>query len=452
MAKSNKTKEIEISIGGMSCVSCQNKINKKLSSLNGVKKATVSYTDNKAKITYNESKLSFDSIKETIEKLGYTVETNKNSPFRSVGILVIIFATYLLLETTGLLNMLSPKVLADSSMNYGMLFIIGLMTSVHCIAMCGGINLSQSMGRKENTILYNFGRVIAYTIVGFIVGAIGSVITFSNSTQGALKILAGVFMVIMGINMIGIFPWLRKLNPRMPKFISRKINVAKFKSKSPLYVGLLNGLMPCGPLQSMQIYALSTGSAIAGATSMLLFSLGTLPLMLGFGMLSSLMSVKIGKKIMTVGATLVVVLGLSMFTQGYYLTQFETFEPVATNTEKSDDVTYVLASRPGSGGLFYVEVKKPLEMSGETQVITSDLSNRSYPEITVKVGAPVKWVINADASQINGCNNRFFIPEYGIEHTLTPGENVIEFEPTRTGNFTYSCWMGMIRSTITVEG
>ena len=161
-------------------------------------------------------------------------------------------------------------------MGYGMLFVVGLLTSVHCIAMCGGINLSQCIsqdgkcgaeGRKAAlwpTFLYNLGRVISYTAVGFIVGALGSAVTFSNAMQGILKLIAGIFMVIMGVNMLGIFPWIRRLLPGMPKTLARKIDVEKGRSKRPLIVGLLNGIMPCGPLQAMQIYALSTGSPLAG--------------------------------------------------------------------------------------------------------------------------------------------------------------------------------------------
>jgi len=67
-------------------------------------------------------------------------------------------------------------------------------------------------------------------------------------------------------------------------------------NKGPFTVGLLNGLMPCGPLQAMQIYALSTGNPLKGALSMLLFSLGTVPLMFGLGALGSLLSRRLRKK------------------------------------------------------------------------------------------------------------------------------------------------------------
>jgi plastocyanin domain-containing protein len=84
------------------------------------------------------------------------------------------------------------------------------------------------------------------------------------------------------------------------------------------------------------------------------------------------------------------------------------------------------------------------------QIINSTLSGRGYPAITVQAGTPVKWVIDAPQGSINGCNNRIFINEYGIEYTFKTGENIIEFTPLNTGTFRYSCWMGMIRSTITV--
>jgi len=84
------------------------------------------------------------------------------------------------------------------------------------------------------------------------------------------------------------------------------------------------------------------------------------------------------------------------------------------------------------------------------QLVNSTLSVRRYPDITVKTGQPVRWVINAPDGSINGCNNRMIIQAYGIEHTFKTGENVIEFTPTETGQFGYSCWMGMITATITV--
>ena len=92
-------------------------------------------------------------------------------------------------------------------------------------------------------------------------------------------------MVIMGLNLSG-FKFFRKFSLRMPSFLSKY----KGNFTSPFIVGLLNGFMPCGPLQTMQLFALGTGSAFKGALSMLIFSLGTVPLMLTFGAISGFLS------------------------------------------------------------------------------------------------------------------------------------------------------------------
>lgn len=332
-----KTKKLRI--GGMTCVACQNKIEKKLSRTAGVKHAKVSYGKGTADITYDADIVALKDICSIIENLGYRVltghEKQVSGKIRVIVLLIAIISLYIVLQHFGIINMLVPGRLAETNMSYGMLFVIGLITSVHCVAMCGGINVSQCIPRVAKTadskirlgtfraaLLYNSGRVVSYTTVGFIVGALGSTFNFSNTLQGVLKLFAGIFMVIMGINMLDMFPWLRKLNPGMPKVFADKINSEKHRRKSPLIVGLLNGLMPCGPLQAMQIYALSTGNPLKGALSMLLFSMGTVPLMFGLGALSSALSKKFARKIMTTGAVLVVVLGLSMFSQGWNLSGF----------------------------------------------------------------------------------------------------------------------------------
>ena len=83
----------------------------------------------------------------------------------------------------------------------------------------------------------------------------------SGTAKGIVQLGAGLFMVVMGLNMLNLFPWLRSLTPRLPRFLTSRATAAA-GSNSPLYVGLLNGLMPCGPLQAMQLYALSTGSPL----------------------------------------------------------------------------------------------------------------------------------------------------------------------------------------------
>lgn len=437
-----------LSIEGMSCINCQTRITRKLLETEGVEKAEVSYTAGTARVTYDTELLTPDSLVSAIEDAGYEASWKQKSPRPGfghiVGIAALVVFLYLLLEQSGALNALVPGQLAEANMGLGMMFVIGLVTSVHCLAMCGGINLSQCVRVETDSakgtllatarapFLYNLGRVLSYTIIGFAAGALGSVLTFSPFVQGMMKLAAGVVMLVMGMNLLGIFPSLRKLNPRIPRRLSSALDGVRTSGRGPFVVGLLNGLMPCGPLQAMQIYALSTANPVTGALSMLLFSLGTVPLVFGLGTLGSALGRKFTRKAMAVGAVLVMVLGLSMLSQGWSLSGITLPSLPSVISPETQE----------AGGNAVVE--------DGVQMVGSTLSSGAYPDITVQAGMPVKWTITAPEGSINGCNNRMLISAFNLEHRFQTGENVIEFTPMETGTYSYSCWMGMIHGTIRV--
>jgi sulfite exporter TauE/SafE/copper chaperone CopZ len=435
-----------LNIGGMTCINCENKIERRLKNIEGIINVKVNYSKGTSTITYDSSLVSMIEIERIIEKLDYKIISSglvvkkKTANLQIVGAVVIILALYVIINNFGGFNIFNSFPEAKQGMGYGLLFLIGILTSIHCVAMCGGINLSQCVPTQESnlsnlrpSILYNSGRVISYTIIGGIVGAIGSVVSFSGAGKGIVAIIAGVFMVIMGLNMLNIFPWLRRFNPRMPKIFATKINEQKSSNKQ-LYVGLLNGLMPCGPLQAMQLFALSTGDPVKGALSMLVFSLGTVPLMFGLGALSSILSKKFTGKMMTASAVLVVVLGVFMLSNGMALAgvALPTISNALAKSETSSDMATAV-------------------VTDGTQFVTTTLSSGGYDPISVQAGIPVQWNIQADKSAINGCNNIIIIPEYNIEKSLEPGDNIIEFTPTKSGTVAFSCWMGMIKSQISVN-
>ncbi|MDR1943312.1 MAG: sulfite exporter TauE/SafE family protein [Synergistaceae bacterium] len=436
-----------VSVNGMTCVSCKKRIEKRLKAMAGVEEADVNYVHGTAKVKYDGSIVDLDRIAGAIEELDYTVERrgglggrpeSRRERDNLMGVLLIIFALFLFLNHGGggiLARIFNFFPQAEKGMGYGALFAVGLLTSVHCVAMCGGINISQCLGQCKGeslkpSFLYNSGRVISYTAVGGIVGAIGSVISFSGAAKGIVQIAAGVFMVIMGINMLGMFKSLRGLAPRMPEFLTKKIESSR-DGKGPLYVGLLNGLMPCGPLQAMQLYALYTGNPFKGALSMFFFSLGTVPLMFGLGAFSSMMGKKFTSRALKYGAGLIIVMGVVMFNNGVSLSGIGS--PQLGGSQAS-----ALSAAPVASG------------SGAVQEITTPLPRFGYPSITVKAGVPVKWNLKAERGTINGCNNTVVIPSFGIEKRLQTGDNIIEFTPLKSGRYRYSCWMGMIRGMITV--
>lgn len=329
-----------------------------------------------------------------------------------------------------------------SNASYGLLFIFGVLTSFHCLGMCGGIAISQTINKgKDNSeniknnsqqffipsLLYNLGRVVSYTIIGAIIGGIGNVVAFTGVLKGIVPILGGIFMIIMAINLLGIFPILRVFNISMPKVFARK--VIKAREYGPLFVGLLSGLMPCGPIQIIEIYTLGTKSVVFGALSMFFFALGTVPVLFIFGAINSVINKKQSNVILKTSAVLVLALGLVMISRGLALVGVSTDIQVISHSKSNRAVAAI---------------------DGNVQTVTTNLKESSYEPITVQKGIPVKWIIKAEADKINDCNNTIVISKFKIEKSLIEGENIIEFTPSESGEISYTCWMGMIKSKITV--
>ncbi|GHV46644.1 heavy metal-associated domain-containing protein [Synergistales bacterium] len=452
MPENIRTKTLRVA--DMTCVSCERKIEKKLKGTAGVADAKANFSDGSVQVTYNASTIDIGAIEKLIEGLDYHMAKEErrhrtsDTVLKVIWISIALYELYAILDRFELLNIFYNFPEAKAGMGYGMLFMVGLLTSVHCVAMCGGINLSQSLSNSalpsmphamkflviRSGFLYNLGRVISYTLIGGLVGALGAVVSPSEGFRGAIQLIAGVFMVVMGLNMLNVFPWLRRFTPRMPKIFADKISAQK--NNGPLFVGLLNGFMPCGPLQAMQLYALSTGSLVQGAMSMFVFSAGTLPLMFGLSALSSILSKKFTRGMMTVGATMVVVMGVAMFGNGMNLTGFS-FDSDSASLDVATGVVSQSESGQAEGGV--------------VQLVRTELKSGRYDPIKVQVGVPVRWNIYAKPGTVNGCNNRIIIPEYDrLQKKLAIGDNIVEFTPNRTGTFTYTCWMGMIRGKITV--
>ena len=475
-------KHEKLYISGMTCINCQTRIASALKDRSGITEVSVSYETGTAEFFYDPEMVSLDQIITMIGDLGYEASAQNTSKKkiiqRAVREFAIIAVLFFLLQRCGILNRLVPNSLADSEMGYGLLLVIGLITSVHCIAMCGGINLSQTLQKDtsteiskamfRNTLEYNIGRVVSYTVIGGVLGAvgalagIGSSLQISTLFQGILKLFAGIIMVVMGVNMLGIFPGLRRLAIHIPNFNKNTKQKSGRKPRTPFFIGLCNGLMPCGPLQSMQVVALASGNPMAGALSMFCFSLGTVPLMLGFGSAVSMLGKRFTRQVLKVGAILVVVMGLSMMVQGGNLSGLNgkvTGTLMAENTNTDADTTTSEATVNPDQTIETTTAADTTTASedasantDEMQYVTSTLQpGRSYPDITVKAGEPVKWTVDAPDGSVNGCNYMIIQQDLGIQYAFDEGENVIEFTPEKAGTYTYTCWMGMITGKIYVE-
>lgn len=382
------TKNTKWKVEGMMCPHCEETVRQAVKELPGIKNVAASYRKGTLTADWDEIQLPERRIAAVLKEEGYTLVCRKEGYDKRAVLNFIISAAvlaalWLLLENTGLSDRFSAFPVAKAGMSLSALFIIGLMTSLHCAAMCGGISIGTAAGGKSaNTALeYNAGRVISYTVTGGIVGALGRAFSISPAVKGTIQLIAGAFMIIMALNLTGCFSFLSALVPRLPRGL-RKI-FARRGSGSPLMIGLLNGLMPCGPLQAMQIYALSSGSWYMGALSMLCFALGTLPLMLGVGLISGRLNKRYARQVQAFSAILVAVLGIGMLQSGAALAY-----PV------KEIVSAGIGAEIGE-----------TEQADDIQEIYSRADYGSYEGITVKSGIPVKWHLNVPEGKLNGCNN-----------------------------------------------
>ena len=312
-----KTESCEIKIRGMICRSCTDEVSGMLLRSKGVVKATVSYRKALAAVSYDPALVTPDELERRIKALGYdTGERSRAERVLDLGCAgLTLLLVWLLLRWGGA----SPEI---GGASFGALFLVGLSTSPHCLGMCGGILLSACHGRDGRkaqfgaALGYNGGRMISYTALGAVFGALGTVLTYTLSMKSMLLTMLGLAVALLGLNMWGLLPAL--------PFLPGEQNAAcrlpdKLRRQTPLLVGLLTGFMPCGALYAAWLCAMSSGSAAKGALLMLAFSLGTVPLMLLLASLGALMPRGWTKYLRKLGAVLVTSMGLKMLIGGLLL-------------------------------------------------------------------------------------------------------------------------------------
>lgn len=207
-----------------------------------------------------------------------------------IGIIFLIL--FFILQKSGVLNFgIGGEITPTTS------FIIGLIASVSsCLAIVGGLVLSLSakisqdnVSDKKNIILFHFGRLFSFAILGGVLGLVGSAIGINFTFTSILGIIASVIMLLLGLNLVGLFTKNKfTLHSGIFKNINYFFNKIEHKTFTPIIIGFSTFFLPCGFTQSMQFSALSSGSFLSGMMIMFFFALGTLPILvvLSFGSVS----------------------------------------------------------------------------------------------------------------------------------------------------------------------
>jgi len=343
-------------------------------------------------------------------------------------------------------------------------FITGLTTGgLSCLAVQGGLLASSlanqierdmlqsaplpaKKGRRQasapavrpNTaqpiLLFLSAKLVAYTLLGFLLGLVGSYLTFDPITRAALMIAIAVFMVGNGLRMFNVHPIFRYFAIQPPKFITRYIRrTAKgTDTATPLFLGFFTVFIPCGVTQAMMAAALGTGDPLTAAALMFAFTLGTSPVFFGVAYFATRIGARLERYFMRFVAVVVLVLGLV------------TFDNALNLLGSPYSVTNLNQRFATSGQSVLVEPADTLTLRAEDYGYTPQ-------KLVAQAGVPIR--LDVVTENTYSCARDFVIPSLRF-YTLLPPTGIVpvDIPPQKSGTVMYfACSMGMFTGQIVFE-
>lgn len=448
----SNTKKMLLRIEGMTCGSCEVLLERKFKKIPGVTYVKIHHASGKAFIHYDQ-KPELKAFEEALLGTKYRLvdeseisakKVHPKNTFQDyleiISVSGVLFGIYLLLKS---FHILDSGLGITTDMSYGFIFLVGLVAaSSSCIAVAGGVLISvaaryneryQSQTALEKLkphLLFNIGRIVSYTVLGGLLGVAGSFFQLSSGVTGFITILASLFMILTGIKILRFFPSLHKFSLMMPKWISHKVLDLETKEGKhiPLLMGGLTFFLPCGFTQALQLYAISRGSFVDGALTMLFFSLGTLPALLSLSAISSFSKGLFQRYFLKFAGVMVLALGVANIGSG--LTLMGVSLPSWNNQNLTQaDVNSTI----------------PVPIVDGKQIMTMKVDGYNYlpSQFTVVEGIPVEWRI--DGTKAAGCGQVLDVPSLGMRELMPrQGIKTIAFTPNQTGDIPFNCSMGMM--------
>jgi uncharacterized protein len=347
---------------------------------------------------------------------------------------------------------------------YLVAFITGLTTGgLSCLAVQGGLlasslerQLEQDLlnrpspngnkrakvakragSRMALPILFFLGaKIVAYTFLGILLGALGSVLQLNTTFRAILLIAIGVFMVGNALRMFNVHPIFRYFVIEPPKFITRYIRRTSKNDElfTPLFLGALTVLIPCGVTQAMMAVAMGTGDPWQAAGLMLAFTLGTSPVFFVVSYLATELGARMESVFMRLVAVIVLVLGLVSIDSGFTLMGAPSLMGWAQ---------FLMAGQPAS-------VAAPTDSSG---ALVLNATNNGYSPRTLHAKANVPLKLNMVTKDTYSCARGFVIPVLSVEELLPAnGTVVIDIPAQKSGTvMPFTCSMGMYTGEIVFD-
>jgi sulfite exporter TauE/SafE/copper chaperone CopZ len=447
-----------IPIRGMHCTSCELLIEDELKGIAGVERVEVSHAKGEATVFYGGAVPDEAAVVGAVRKAGYEVGRDMPSSWISrdlsvyldiAAALVLFSLLYLFAKANGWFALSLGTGAGFGSLSF--VLLVGLVAGVStCMAMVGGIVLGVSARFAEKhpeasartkfrpQLFFQAGRVAAFFLFGGLLGTFGSFLQLSSFMTGVFSVLIAVVMLLLGLQLTGLFPRLERVRITLPKVFGKPFmgKRSEYSHRRAMLLGVGTFFLPCGFTQAVQLYAIGSGSFLSGALAMGVFAVGTMPGLLGIGGIAALAEGSFSRYFFRYAGVLVVLLAFFNMTNGLNLisvgsTGGNDAVPAGTTVKTSSD-------------------SETKSVSAEPQVIrmVQDADGYSPATLTVKKRQPVSWIIESKDSY--SCATSLTVPKLNIRKALAPGENVITFTPNEAGDIPFSCSMGMYRGVIHV--
>ena len=445
-----KTKKIFIQ--GMHCISCEELLDSEFRKIPGVANIKINLSDNSAEIYFRKKQPHISEFQKVGEKFGYRISeqriisTDRSHLIRdwiwSISIIIALILAYETLQNLGFLKNINAS---SRDISFGVAILTGIVASFSsCLAVVGAVVIAfaekyQTNGKDfyqaalKPNIQFHIGRLVTFFVLGGVLGLIGQEINISGNLVSFFTIVIAIIMAWLGLNILNILPPISIIGIRMPKSLMKNWHQLQ-KSEhiaAPYLLGGLTFFLPCGFTQSMQIFALVSGNFITGGVTLLLFALGTLPILLAIGTTASWAKSKKIEIIKKVAGIVIIIFAISTFLTGYSLVGIKSniISEADNKITPSEDKTV------------------PGEQIVEMHITSSGFSPN---KLKLKKNLPVKWIIYGD--DVNGCTNEIIIKSLGTKAGINSGENIVRFNaPDEAGILNFSCWMGMVRGRFIIE-
>ncbi len=453
--------EIAVPIKGMHCASCELLIAGELEEIQGVTSVKADLKTNSATIR-SSTRISDADINAAVEAAGYTVGeetvtkpliTRDNRVWKDAVIGVwVVLGLYILFKLLGIDQLAAST--PSSGSNGTMALVVGLTAGFStCMALIGGLVLSVASKYAENHptestlqkfrphLFFNLGRIVSFVLLGGAIGLIGSAFAISSTFLGLLTIAVGIVMLLLGLQLTGIFPRLTK-GFTLPSGLAKKLGINNRKDREyshthAFMMGAVTFFLPCGFTQAMQLLAVSTGDPVQAAIIMGAFAIGTTPGLLSLGGITSIVKGIFAQRFFRIVGIVVVAMAFINVANGLNLSgisqSIENFElPQASQKQEQA----LAQSLEGSTIL------------NTTYTLREDIIPSTF---TAKVGQRTTLLVDVkDNGQ--GCMSTIMIigldnrPQY-----LAKGEKIaITFTAKKPGTYKIACAMGVPRGSITV--